>query len=69
MGTLTVRRQVPPPQVEIASPEEMRAAIKAALDELGLTLDDLRRQAESGRFQSERARLTWLVIRDLRSEE
>jgi hypothetical protein len=52
-------------EVEVASPEDLRGAVDAALCELGLTLDELREQAERGRFSSERAWLTWFMIAEV----
>jgi hypothetical protein len=49
-------------EVEIADESDVRAAVKRALDEAGVSLDELRRQAKESRFQSESARLAWFVI-------
>ncbi len=55
----------PQQEVDIVTEEEIAEAVKRALDTLGLTIDDLKAQAQNGQFQSERARLTWFAIRDL----
>jgi hypothetical protein len=36
--------------------------IKHLLSELGLTLEELRAQAQAGRFSSNKARLVWMAI-------
>lgn len=51
--------------VDIATSEEIQTAVTNALDDLGLTFEELRQQAESGRFGSEKARMVWFAIRDL----
>ena len=57
---------MPPIEVhELSSETELDALISEALDEAGVGLDELRRQADEGRFQSERARRAWFVVRGL----
>lgn len=51
--------------VEIASKKEVAQAVRAALRELNLTAHQLKEQARTGRFSSERARLVWSAIRDV----
>lgn len=51
--------------VEVASGEEIDAAIRAALDELGLTFDELAEQAREDEFTSERGRNLWFQIAPL----
>ena len=51
--------------VEIASRDDMRRSVDAALASLGLSLDELKRQAAQGRFSSNRARLVWMAIRTI----
>lgn len=48
--------------VDVLTPEEVDQAVEATLQRLGMTLDDLRAEAERGAFRSERARLTWFMI-------
>jgi hypothetical protein len=48
--------------VEIASREDVRRSAAEALTSLGLSFDELERQAERGQFSSERARLVWMAI-------
>jgi hypothetical protein len=55
----------PQQEVDIVTEQEIAEAVRRALDTLGLTMDDLKKQAQTGRFQSERARLTWFAIRDI----
>ena len=51
--------------VEVASSEDVQRAVRRSLDELGLTYEQLERQARRGRFQSNRARLVWMAISDV----
>lgn len=47
----------------ILTEEELEGAIARALDSIGLdNFEDLKRQAEAGKFNSERARRTWFAI-------
>jgi hypothetical protein len=48
--------------VEFASDDDVRAGVERALEELGLTYEELEAQAKEGEFSSERARLTWFMI-------
>jgi len=48
--------------VQIASREDVRRSVRAALDSLGLSYEELERQAGQGQFSSDRARLVWLAI-------
>jgi hypothetical protein len=48
--------------VEVASDEDIAAGLARALERLGITLDELRGQAQRDEFSSEQARLTWSVI-------
>jgi hypothetical protein len=48
--------------VEIASSEDVRRFVEQALASLGMSLEELRRQAAQGRFASDRARLVWMAI-------
>ena len=49
--------------VEIASRDDVQRFVTEALASLGLSFDELERQAELGRFDSDRARLVWMAIR------
>ena len=48
--------------VEVATAEDVKAAIQKALKDAGVTLLALKEQAEAGRFSSENARLAWFAI-------
>jgi hypothetical protein len=52
-------------QVEVATPDDLRAAIDHALARAGCTFDELAEQAKTGHFDSMRARLAWVAIGDL----
>jgi hypothetical protein len=49
--------------VEIASRDDVQRFVTEALASLGLSFDELERQAQLGRFDSDRARLVWMAIR------
>jgi hypothetical protein len=51
--------------LDIASDQDVQHGVETALRSLSLTLPELRKQAEAGRFSSERARLVWSAIRDV----
>lgn len=51
--------------LDIASERDIRLGIKRALDDLRMTLPELRAQARSGEFSSQRARIVWSAIRDV----
>jgi hypothetical protein len=46
----------------VATAEEIDTAIKRTLDETGLSFTELKSQAASGRFTSDRARRAWFVV-------
>ncbi|ORW03271.1 hypothetical protein [Mycobacterium kyorinense] len=52
-------------EVEVATPNDLRAAIDHALARAGCTFDELAEQAKTGHFESMRARLAWVAIGDL----
>jgi len=52
-------------EVEVATPDDLRAAIDHALELAGCTFDELAAQAKTGHFDSMRARLAWVAIGDL----
>jgi hypothetical protein len=54
-------------EVEVASREEVQAAVRDALSRLRLSRQELEEQARQGRFTSERARLLWSAIREVAS--
>lgn len=58
-GAAVTRSQI---RVHRVSEAEINEAVKRALKDAGVTLPALRRQAKSGRFASEEARLTWFAI-------
>ena len=49
--------------VEIATRDDVQRFVTEALASLGLSFDELERQAQLGRFDSDRARLVWMAIR------
>src|SRR5262245_10140051 len=65
--TMTAAASVEPPDayVEVAAEEDVRHAVRRSLRELGITYQELEQQAHRGRFQSNRARLVWMAIRDV----
>ncbi len=48
--------------VKVVTAEENRRDIDALLEELGMTLDELREEARTGVFRSEDAALAWFAI-------
>ena len=42
--------------------EETNAGVEKALARIGCTMEELKAQAESGRFQSSDARMTWMLV-------
>jgi hypothetical protein len=64
---MTAAASVDPPDayVEVASNADIRRAVRRSLQELGITYEELEQQAYRGRFQSNRARLVWMAIRDI----
>jgi hypothetical protein len=48
--------------VESATDEDVQAAVARALESAGVSLEELRAQAEASRFSSDAARLAWFVI-------
>ncbi len=52
-------------EVEIITDDDVRRSVTEALASLGLSFDELERQAAQGRFTSERARLVWLAIQPI----
>lgn len=50
---------------QLATDGELDTLVTVALQEAGVTLDDLHRQAREGRFRSEQARRAWFVVRGL----
>ena len=63
VGSRVMRRA--PSEVEVATPADLRAAIAHALARAGCSFDELAAQAETGHFNSMRARLAWVAIGDL----
>ena len=55
----------PENEVEVATPDDLREAIRVALERAGCTFDELVEQARSDRFDSLAARVAWTVIGDL----
>lgn len=51
--------------VEVAEGDEIDASIAHALEELGLSYEELRSQAEDDEFASEDARRLWFMISPL----
>jgi hypothetical protein len=59
---------MPQGTIDLVTPKQLKRTFKANLRELGVTLDELRAQAESGRFKSERHRALWLAMRHFGQE-
>jgi hypothetical protein len=54
--------------IKVVGTEQTRRDINALLDELGMTLDELREEARTGGFRSEDAALAWFAISSLVEE-
>ena len=48
--------------VEYATDEDIEVAVQSALESAGVSAEELKAQARSGRFSSENARLAWFAI-------
>jgi hypothetical protein len=48
--------------IDLSTEEKWRLYVDAAVRELGLSWDDLRRQAAEGHFSSGRARSAWMTL-------
>ncbi|WP_298207571.1 hypothetical protein [Ferrimicrobium sp.] len=48
--------------VEYATDEDIEIAVQSALKSAGVSAEELRAEARSGRFSSENARLAWFAI-------
>jgi len=48
--------------VECATDEDIEIAVRRALESAGVSAQELKAQARSGRFSSENARLAWFAI-------
>lgn len=57
------------PTVRHASRHDIEAGVQKALDGLHMTLPELRTEARTGDFRSQRARLVWSAIRDVVPED
>ncbi|MFB4280870.1 hypothetical protein ACBJ59_36660 [Nonomuraea sp. MTCD27] len=66
MALLHYLKREEPENVEVVelTADEYEAAKQRALDELGVTYDELARQAQERRFDSLRHRKLWLLIRE-----
>ncbi len=53
------------PDLVEATEDDLRVAVQRALEDAGVTFEELKSQAESGRFASLRARLAWMAVQDL----
>lgn len=51
--------------LDIATDRDVQKGVNNALQGLQMSLTDLRSQAKTGRFRTERARLVWSAIRDV----
>jgi len=51
--------------VQHASSRDIEVGVKKALGDLHMTLPELRAEARTGDFRSQRARLVWSSIRDV----
>jgi hypothetical protein len=52
-------------QVAVATPADLRVAVKRALKRADCSFEELAAQAKSGHFDSMRARAAWVAIGDL----
>jgi hypothetical protein len=52
-------------QVTVATPADLRVAVKRALKRADCSFEELAAQAKSGHFDSMRARAAWVAIGDL----
>jgi len=57
------------PTVQHASRRDIEAGVQKALNGLHMTLPELRDEARTGDFRSQRARLVWSAIRDVVPED
>lgn len=48
--------------VDVVTPRQIKRTIRGHLKDLGLSVEELRDQAKTGRFESEKARALWLAI-------
>lgn len=48
--------------VEVASDGDVEIAISRALERAGVSVEALKKEATSGRFRSDQARLAWFAI-------
>jgi hypothetical protein len=48
--------------VEVASDKDVEMAVTCAAEDAGVSVETLRAEAASGRFQSDEARLAWFAI-------
>jgi hypothetical protein len=62
--TMSIEVEAEPSVVE-ASEDDLRLAVKRALDRCGLTFSELEAQARTGRFETLEARRAWVAIGDL----
>lgn len=51
--------------VDLVTADDVASAVQAALDELGLTYDEIKEQASKNDFSSVKARLLWQAMQDL----
>jgi hypothetical protein len=51
--------------VQVANDRDVKAGIRKALREAGVSLDELQHQAAISHFSSERARMAWFMISPL----
>jgi len=56
---------VPEAEVYHITEEELDVLIEETLEDAGVELEELRRQAQLGRFESEKLRRTWFSIAGL----
>ena len=52
-------------EILFADTNDVRIAVRDALDKIGTTFGELAAQAASGRFSSKRACMTWMAVSDL----
>lgn len=52
------------PDIVLLTHADYKQKMREVLERSGYTFEELREQAEADEFETERARLTWLMVRD-----
>lgn len=51
--------------VDVVTPEQIGITVARHLEDLGVSYEQLREQAEAGEFQSNQARLVWMAVENV----